>query len=169
VVAASLWTVVVLLPVLAAAGALDVSLNGRTRVWDYSLSRVDEHPLLGLGPGGWSDFVASGRLTALATSGHNQFVESLTTLGLAGVVCLTVLALRWLRALVPGLGTEASVAVSAFGLIWAFAILESPISLWGVSPQSWLVMMLTIACLGAELNSGERRRGSTRGLSGEVR
>lgn len=148
--AASLGCVIVVLPVLAAMGALDVSFNGRATVWDYALSRVADHPLLGLGPGVWVDFVASGDLTDLATSGHNQFVESLTTVGIAGLVFLGVLAVFWLRALAPRRSGEAVVAIGAFGLIWAFAILESPITLWGVSPQSWIVVMLTVCCLGLD-------------------
>jgi hypothetical protein len=166
--AASLWSVVIFLPVLAAVGALDVSFNGRTSVWDYALSRVDEHPLLGLGPGVWVHFVASGRLTELATSGHNQFVESLTTLGIAGSFCLAVLALLWLRSTSPRRSAESTVAIAAFGLIWAFAILESPVALWGVSPQSWLLVVLTVCCLGVDSQSADDGHAVTREAGDEV-
>ena len=147
------WALIVLLPLLASVGLMNISFNGRTSIWDYSLSRIDERPAFGFGPGVWKEFIAAGDLRELATSGHNQFVESLASVGALGVFVLAVIAVLWLRSLSSSRCTEFSFSAVAFVLVWTIAIFEAPIGLWGVNPQSWLLLMLTVGCLGLESES----------------
>jgi O-antigen ligase len=161
-VAVLIWSFVVLLPLLAAAGLLSLTFNGRTAIWDYALSHVDERPLLGFGPGVWADFTAAGDIR-IGSHGHNQFVESIVTLGALGVAVIVLIALLWLRSVSPHRTSGFKAALTAFSLIWLVAIFESPVSLWGVNPLSWLLVMLTVASLGLESSPSPSDVGSLDG------
>jgi O-antigen ligase len=154
-VVAALLLLVICVPLLGAFGLLPGTLNNRTVIWRYGLERFADTPIVGQGPGVWSEFVETGNLLSTGVSGHNQLVDTLVTTGALGFGALALMVALWLRALASGAGDSQAASVAAFVLVLVLAVMEAPFSVWGVGPPLWL--LVSALALAPEDESGAGR------------
>jgi O-antigen ligase len=125
----------------------DLTLNGRTRIWDAAMMGFAQYPIFGYGPDllgpGFRDlylpnFDAAGQA-------HNQFVQSLAGAGIVGLAALlvlfTVLILRSVK--LRGLGDSTPLA-----LVVALAIrsmTETPLRPTGAGLSTFLLIAVVAA------------------------
>lgn len=78
-----------------AGGGLDPSAAHRVELWDHAMDLFEEHPVFGIGFGGFGFTVPAGELTDT----HNFYMKTLSEEGVVGIV---LLAFVFLRALLSG-------------------------------------------------------------------
>lgn len=126
----------------AARGGQSQGFTGRTTIWRFVLEHWREAPIIGHGPGIWSSLIAAGRVPQFAGQAHGQFFETLFTTGLVGVTLLAALLFAWtlksVRAAQEGYWLPLALEV----LIVAYGMLESPLSVWAIGGDIWLLSIL---------------------------
>ena len=118
------------------------SLDNRTLVWRYVAHHWSQSPLIGHGPSFWHAMIASSSLPQWVGQAHNQFLETLMTTGLLGVLLLIGVLIVWTKKAVSAarLGYWMPLAVEVF--ILCFGVLENPIAPWGANPELWLLSIV---------------------------
>jgi O-antigen ligase len=115
--------------------------NGRAPIWRFALNQWQGSPLLGVGPHAWGDFIATGAVPADVGQAHNQFLESLLTLGIVGLALLLAIFACWLL--------SATRAISATGewvhiylllFVLVTSLFEAPLVLGGIDPRTWFLV-----------------------------
>lgn len=115
----------------------DVTLTGRTFLWDHALSSIADHPLLGVGyqaywqpgnPGAEELWLFAGITNKYGFHFHNTYLQVAVDLGLVGlVIFIATIMTMAVRVLVVAVGPrprpEQSFAVAAF----IFLFLRTPI------------------------------------------
>jgi|GEM_PF-2694078 len=116
--------------------------NGRTTVWTFVLQRWSDSPVIGHGPQVWLHLIATGQLPVWAGQAHNQFLQTLFTMGIVGMLILGALIVTWtlksLHAASRGFWLPLAMEV----LVVTYALFESPLSFGGVSGNLWLLSIL---------------------------
>jgi O-antigen ligase len=134
-----------------AEGAQLMTLTGRDRIWAIAMEEWRMSPAFGYGPELWNaDFRASIGIPN-ATSGHNQFMDTLAragSVGAAGLVLyagvLLVLSLRYANA-------TGGLSLALFLVLALRSISEVPLLLLGYGTElfSHLLLIVTLASAAA--------------------
>lgn len=132
-------------------GAQLLTMTGRDRIWAVAMEEWRMSPVFGYGPEMWNpDFRASiGMLNA--TSGHNQFVDTLARTGTVGAVALVLYAavLLWLS--LKYARATGGFSLALFVALALRSISEVPLLLygWGTEAFSHLLLLVTLASAAA--------------------
>ena len=139
---ATLTLVLGLLGYVIATNGQARSLDNRTLVWRYVVNNWTQSPLIGHGPGFWHAMIASSSLPPWVGEAHNQFLETLMTTGILGVLLLIGVVICWTRKAVRAarLGFWMPLAIEVF--ILCLATLEDPFTPWGADPGIWLLSIV---------------------------
>jgi O-antigen ligase len=117
-------------------------LSKRTHVWHFVLENWSQGPIVGHGPDIWPSLIASGQVAPWVGEGHGQFFETLFTTGIVGVILLAGLLTAWTIKSVGAARRGHWLPLALQGLLVAYATLESPLSIWAVGPEVWLLSMI---------------------------
>jgi O-antigen ligase len=134
---------------LVVGGEEGLSSNGRNELWSQGWSLFLEHPLLGVGTGGY----AASAPTALFP--HNLFLEAAAELGILGLLLVVGIvvagAARALRAAPPGAGTLRRSHGVVVGALIAAALTNALFS-GDVTTNSglWLALGLAVGLAGQD-------------------
>jgi hypothetical protein len=95
---------VVAVPTIVSDAPYNSSLGTRAYLWGQAISAIEAHPLLGLGFGGWSEWLGN-KVSLVGSSNsyppHNLLLYTYVQTGLAGFIALLVLLARMLRTFLP--------------------------------------------------------------------
>ncbi len=118
------------------------SFHGRGPIWRFVLDNWSSSLWIGHGPGAWAKLIEAGKVPVYVGQAHGQFFETLYTLGAAGIVVLTAILVVWsIRSYrFAAYGEWTPLALQA--LVIAYGTLESPLNLWGVGSDLWLLAMI---------------------------
>lgn len=140
----------------SAEGAQLVSLTGRDLIWSIAESEWLRSPVFGYGPTIWdADFRAAIGMSN-ATSGHNQFMDTLSRSGAVGATALVLYSLVLLVMSVRYTRASGGMTLALFMALAIRSVSEVPLMLFGYGPELLthllLLMTLTAARASAQLN-----------------
>jgi len=160
-----------LLSPIGAITGKDMTLTGRTDIWDIMFEHIRLHPWLGTGYGAYWTGLEEGspsyefmlRLQFYPASAHNGYLDILNDLGAAGLVVLLGYLATFLAQSLRLLKTDRNLAALFLALFLQQAITNLSESRW-FSPLSvdFVIMTLATAALARTLLESRRR-----GVAGE--
>lgn len=116
--------------------------TGRTSIWHFVLEHWGESPLIGHGSSVWTHLIAAGRVPIYAGQAHDQFFQTLFTVGAVGVVLLAVLLWVWTVKSMRAARAGYWLPLAFEALIIAYSMFESPLSLEGIGADIWLLSII---------------------------
>ena len=131
----------------SAEGSQLMSMTGRDQIWAIAREEWHENPVFGYGPGLWDDAFRASINMPNATSGHNQFMDTLARSGTVGAVglviyafVLLVMSLRYARA-------TGGLSLALFLVLALSSISEVPLILIGYGTDLFghLLLVITLA------------------------
>jgi O-antigen ligase len=132
-------------------GAQLLTMTGRDRIWVVAMEEWRMSPVFGYGPELWSpEFRASiGILNA--TSGHNQFVDTLARNGTVGATALVLYAAVLLFLSLKYAKATGGFSLALFVVLALRSITEVPLLLYGYGTEvfSHLLLVVTLASAAA--------------------
>jgi O-antigen ligase len=119
-----------------------LSFDGRTEAWSVVIKNWTQTPIIGHGPEIWGTLISAGQLASWIGQAHNQFLQTLFTTGLLGVLILLAIVWIWtsdsFRAAQGGmllpLAVEAVIVVDC--------IFESQLTLTRIDSDVWLFSLV---------------------------
>lgn len=142
----------------------NLTLNGRTRIWDTALWAYSEYPVFGWGPTVLGDDFRDRFLLADgAGQAHNQFIQSMAESGTVGLLALIIfLAVIGWRAW-KSRTLDAGLALALFAVLLAQCVTETPFRPSGVGIASLLLVIVVtlVAAVHNERAEGEIAPGAT--------
>jgi O-antigen ligase/tetratricopeptide (TPR) repeat protein len=122
------WIVATAIPILAVMAVVFTQLltrvvaastvEGRLAIWNASIDRWLESPIVGFGPGTFTPQLALGGYDKLVPHGHNAVVQNLVEGGVLGLIALALVC----AALIIGIANTRPVERAALGGIAFFAV-----------------------------------------------
>lgn len=145
----------------SAEGAQLVSLTGRDLIWSIAENEWLRNPVFGYGPTIWdADFRAAIGMSN-ATSGHNQFMDTLSRSGSVGAIALVLYSLVLLIMSVRYTRASGGLTLALFLALAIRSISEVPLTLFGYGSEL-LTHMLLLMTLTAAAASVQRSPDKTR-------
>jgi O-antigen ligase len=132
-------------------GAQLVTLTGRDRIWAIAMEEWRMSPVFGYGPEMWDlDFRASIGMPT-ATSGHNQFMDTLARSGSVGATALVLYAGVLLFLSLKYAKATGGFSLALFLALALRSISEVPLLLFGYGTElfSHLLLIITLASAAA--------------------
>ena len=134
----------------------DISLTGRTEIWDVALAVINKQLWFGYGYTNHGNFVA---LYDFVTSGHSQMIQVLYYGGIVGMVLLLVLLFSVVRKAIKAHYKEISILLCTFVVIVIETISE--ICMDNLYFITLLVVMEMSVYLKGEINVRKNQRHSS--------
>jgi O-antigen ligase len=131
------------------------TLNGRTRLWPQAISYWETSPLIGVGPKAFDlEFRVTNNLE-WAHGAHNQFLQTLASEGLVGVLALACVIVGGGLAVRAAEGrhklTLGLISLSVFAVF----LTETPLRLvWFVPAQLFATVMIVLFCASPNRHEG---------------
>jgi len=117
------------------------SASGRAPIWRFALNQWRDSPLLGIGPHAWGHLIATGAVPASVGQAHNQFLESLLTLGVVGLALLLAIFACWLLAATRAISATGEwVHIYLLLFVLVTSLFEAPLVLGGIDPRTWFLV-----------------------------
>lgn len=143
-------------------GSSDLSLNGRTRIWEAALEGYAQNPVFGYGPTLLDDAYRArylGQFDAAAQA-HNQFVQSLGSSGLFGVLSLVLLFALLLGGAAQARRRGEWVSLALLAMLLVRCITETPLRPAGPGGTT-LILLIVIPFLTTTLVGRRRELAAT--------
>jgi O-antigen ligase len=132
-------------------GAQLMSMTGRDQIWAIALQEWHASPIFGYGPTLWDDeFRASIRMPN-ATSGHNQFMDTLARSGTIGAIALVVYAAVLLVLSIRAARKTGGLSIALFIALALRSVSEVPFIMLGYGTEllTHLLLIITLASASA--------------------
>ena len=142
------------------------NLNGRTEIWHFVLTHWKTSPIVGHGPGIWTNLISDGVLSPNVGQAHDQFFETLFTTGLVGVALLIAILFVWTQKSIEAAKQGYWLPLALQMLVVSYAVLESPLAPWGIGPTLWVLSIALFIDPAREVAVASTQAMSSRGAEG---
>jgi O-antigen ligase len=135
----------------SAEGAQLMSLTGRDRIWRIALQEWHASPVFGYGPTLWDDAFRASIGMPNATSGHNQFMDTLARSGSIGAAALVAYALVLLVLSLRAARQTRGLSLALFIALALGSVSEVPLLMLGYGTELFthLLLIVTLASANA--------------------
>lgn len=122
-----------------------LSLSGRGQIWSIALGEWHRNPIFGYGPDIWGPGFREQIAMPYAFSAHNQFLQSLSSAGVLGVVGLVAYMGAMTSALLRAAKTTRGVSVALLVMVLTRCVTETPLDLGSVMNGDFLTQVVVFS------------------------
>jgi hypothetical protein len=124
-----------------------MTLTGRDRIWEIAREEWQASPVFGYGPGLFDEAYRDSIQMPNATSGHNQFYDTLARSGAVGATVLVMYALLLLAFAIGSAGATGGLSLALFIAIGLRCFTEVPLLVFGYGMELFahLFLLMTLA------------------------
>jgi O-antigen ligase len=128
-------------------GAQLVSMTGRDQIWAVALQEWRASPVFGYGPTIWDDDHRASIGMPHATSGHNQFMDTLARSGTVGAIALVLYALVLLVLSLATARATGGLSLALFIALALRSVSEVPLVMLGYGTEllTHVLLIITLA------------------------
>jgi O-antigen ligase len=119
-----------------------VSLTGRDQIWEVAIEEWKQNPLFGYGPSIWNDEFRKSVDLDFAFSAHNQFLQSLSSAGVIGLISLLVYLFVLFQYSVHAAGKTKGLTLAIFSVIIIRCVTEAPLELGTLFTGDFLTQLV---------------------------
>jgi O-Antigen ligase len=118
------------------------AFNGRSKAWNLVIENWTQTPLIGHSPSIWVHLIAQGIVPEWIGQAHNQFLQTLFTLGLVGVAVLLAILWLWTKTNLRSAQAGYLLPLALQAVIVVDCIFESRFTLTAIQGDLWLFSIL---------------------------
>lgn len=134
-----------------AEGAQLMSMTGRDQIWAIAMEEWQASPMFGYGPTLWDDDFRASIGMPNATSGHNQFMDTLARSGTLGAIALVLYAVVLLVLSVRAAKKTGGLSIALFIALALRSVSEVPLVMLGYGTELFTHLLLIITLASASV------------------
>ena len=130
-------------------GAQLMTMTGRDQIWAVAFEEWHAHPWFGYGPGLFDDEFRLAVGMPQATSGHNQFIDTLARSGAIGAAALVIYAAVLLVLSIRHTRRTGGLSAALFIALALRSVSEVPLMLFGYGIEFFVHLLLVVTIAAA--------------------